>query len=80
MKFCNLRHILHRGMVDDTKQIRKYCNLCRVSHHGMVDDMKQIKKSCNVYCLFVVVRLTIVSFSIIFCNCLCMVNDMRAIY
>ena len=28
-KCCNLCHLFHYGMVDDTKQIWKCCNLCR---------------------------------------------------
>ena len=37
--------IYTRGMVDDTKQIRKSCNVRRLFHCGMVDDTKQIRKS-----------------------------------
>ena len=31
-KSCNLRRVLHRGMIDDTKQIRKCSNLHRAGH------------------------------------------------
>ena len=44
--------IYSRGMVDDTKQIKKSCNVHRLYHRGMVDDTKQIRKSCNLRRLF----------------------------
>ena len=76
MKSCNLHRVLHRGMADNMKQIRKYCNLCREFHRGMVEDMKQIKKSCNVYVYFVVAQSTMVSFPL-FSVIVCVVNDMK---
>ena len=42
--------VIHRGMVDDTKQIRKCSNLPCNSHRGMVDNTKQIRKCSNLSC------------------------------
>ena len=57
--------------------VMKFCNLCCVFHHGMVDDMKQVRKSCNLHHLFRCGMVYDGEFSIIFCNCLCMVDNRK---
>ena len=59
-------YFTYRGMVDDTKQIRKSCNLRHVFHHDMVDDTKQYE-SHVIYAGFL-------------CRCVHMVDDMKVVW
>ena len=60
------------------------CPVANLRHvftdHGMVDDTKQIRKSCNLCHLFCCGMVNNDEFSIIFCNCLRMVNDTKIMW